>query len=57
MKRELTERLESLKKQLNYTNDALASNLENWERKEFEAIKVDYISEIESLEYRLKVCF
>jgi len=57
MKRELTERLESLKKQLNYANEALSSIIENWERKEFEAIKSDYIEEIASLEHRLATCF
>lgn len=57
MKRELNERLENLKKQLNYVNQALSSILENWERKEFEAIKAEYIEEIASLEHRFATCF
>jgi hypothetical protein len=33
------ETYESLIGQLNYCNDCLSKNLENWERKEYEAVK------------------
>ena len=56
MKTQLTEDLETAKKALNYTNEALNSNLENWERKEFEAVKIDLINDINSLEKRIAIC-
>lgn len=43
------ETLESLEGQLNYTNEALNNELENWERKEFEAIKKEYEFKIASI--------
>jgi hypothetical protein len=57
MKTQLTQDLKSAKNQLSYVNEALASNLENWERKEYEAVKADLIENINSLEYRLATCF
>lgn len=57
MKKQLTQDLESAKKQLSYVTEALASNLELWERKEYEAVKSDLIKNINSLEYRLATCF
>ena len=55
MKKELLEKLKSAKQSLNYTNEALNFNLENWERKEFEAVKIDLIKDIDSLEKRLNI--
>jgi hypothetical protein len=55
MKTQLTQDLKSAKGQLSYTNNALASNLENWERKEYEQVKQMLIEEIESLEFRIKL--
>lgn len=43
------ETLESLRGQLNYTQDALNSNLENWERKEFEVVKTEIEFKIQSI--------
>jgi hypothetical protein len=57
MKTQLTQDLKSAKNQLSYVNEALSSNLENWERKEYEAVKADLIENISSLEYRLATCF
>lgn len=48
------ETLESLIGQLDYINGALASNLENWERKEFEAIKLDAEFKINSINERIE---
>ena len=53
MMTQLTQDLTSIKNQLNYTNNALSSNLENWERKEFEQVKNMLLEEIESLENRI----
>ena len=55
MKMQLTQDLTSAQKQLVYTSNALSSNLENWERKEYEQVKQMLIEEIESLEYRIKL--
>lgn len=57
MKTQLTEDLKSSKNQLDYVNQALSSQLENWERKEYEAVRAELIETIESLEYRLSTCF
>lgn len=54
MKTQLIQDLASAKGQLNYTNGALASILENWERKEYQEVKAMLIEEIESLENRIK---
>ena len=56
MKKQLLQDLETAKKALNYTNEALNSNLENWERKEFESVKADFINTIKSLEKRIAIC-
>lgn len=53
MKTQLIQDLASAKGQLNYTNEALNSNLEKWERKEFQEVKAMLIEEIESLENRI----
>lgn len=55
MRRELTEKLESARGQLNYVNETLNSgfDFEAWEKKEYEAVKADLLEEIASLEYRL----
>jgi hypothetical protein len=53
MKTQLTEDLKSAKAQLSYTKNALSSNLENWERKEYEQVKQMLIEQIENLEYRI----
>lgn len=55
MKTILIEDLRTKKGALEYTNNALNSNLENWERKEFEQVKQSLIDEIESLEYRINI--
>jgi len=41
--------LESLKGQIKYSNKALNSNLENWERKEYTQVKNDACNELDSL--------
>ena len=56
MKNQLLQDLATAKKGLNYTNEALNSNLENWERKEFLAVKIDLINDINSLEERIAIC-
>lgn len=56
MKNQLLQDLATAKKGLNYTNKALNSNLENWERKEFEGVKIDLINDINSLEKRIEIC-
>jgi hypothetical protein len=56
MKKQLQQDLETAKKGLNYTNEALNSNLENWERKEFESVKEDLTNSINSLEKRIAIC-
>lgn len=43
------ETLECLTGQLNYTNEALSSELENWERKEFESVKKEIEFKINSI--------
>ena len=48
------ETLQSLIGQLDYCNTALASNLENWERKEFEAVKAEIEPKIQSINERLE---
>lgn len=48
------ETLESLTGQLNYTNEALSSNLENWERKEFAAVKSEIEFKINSINERIE---
>ena len=53
MKTQLTQDLLNAKGQLNYTNNALLSNLENWERKEFLQVKEMLLLEIKSLENRI----
>lgn len=53
MKIQLTQDLASAKRQLNYTQNALLSNLENWERKEFLQVENDLLETIESLENRI----
>jgi len=55
MKTILIEDLRTKKGALEYTNNALNSNLENWERKEFEQVKQSLINEIQSLEYRINI--
>jgi len=50
------EKLESLKGQLSYTKEALTNNLQNWERKEYETIKAEYIQEIKDLEDHIELC-
>ena len=55
MKMQLTQDLKSAQGQLDYTNNALSANLENWERKEYEQVKKMLIEEIESLEYRINL--
>lgn len=54
---ELTENLTSAKNQLSHVNEALDSNLELWERKEYETVKASLIEDIDSLEHRLQLCF
>jgi hypothetical protein len=54
MKTQLIQDLISAKKQLNYTNEALYSNLEKWEIKEFELVKISLLEEIKSLENRIE---
>jgi hypothetical protein len=54
MKTQLTQDLTNTQNQLNYTNNALTSNLENWERKEFEQVKKMLLLDIESLTNRIK---
>jgi hypothetical protein len=44
------EKLEALKGQLAYVNEALAHELENWERKEYLVIKSEYETQIEQLQ-------
>ena len=56
MKNQLLQDLATAKKGLNYTNEALNSNLENWEKKEFEAVKIDLTNDINSLEKRIAIC-
>ena len=56
MKIQLLQDLATAKKALSYTNKALNSNLENWERKEFEAVKIDLTNDINSLEKRIAIC-
>lgn len=56
MKSQLLQDLATAKKGLNYTNEALNSNLENWERKEFEVVKIDLTNNINSLEKRIAIC-
>ena len=48
------ETLQSLIGQLDYCNMALASNLENWERKEFEAVKAEIEPKIQSINERIE---
>jgi hypothetical protein len=55
MKTILIEDLRTKKGALESTNNALNSNLENWERKEFEQVKQSLINEIQSLEYRINI--
>jgi len=54
MKTQLTQDLKNAQGQLNYTNNALTSNLEAWERKEFEQVKEMLLSDITSLEMRIE---
>ena len=56
MEKQLLQDLETAKKGLNYVNEALNSNLENWERKEFEEVKNLLINDINSLEKRIEIC-
>ncbi len=51
------EELVSLNGQLNYVNEALEANLENWERKEYEQVKSELILDIENLENHIKNIF
>ena len=53
MKKQLLEDLQTAKNTLAYTNEALTTNLENWERKEFESVKNQLTEEIASLEIRV----
>jgi hypothetical protein len=53
MKKQLLEDLQTAKNTLAYTNEALTTNLENWERKEFELVKNQLTEEIASLEIRV----
>jgi hypothetical protein len=55
MKTILIQDLKTKKAALEYTNNALNSNLENWERKEIEQVKQSLINEIQSLEYRINI--
>ena len=48
--------LVSLKAQLNYVEDVLTNNLETWEAKEYNALKVDYIKEIKELTSHIEMC-
>lgn len=48
------ETLESLIGQLNYTNEALSSELEKWERKEYESVKEEIEFKINSINRRLE---
>tara|TARA_R110000782_G_scaffold239545_1_gene325962 strand:- start:81 stop:257 length:177 start_codon:yes stop_codon:yes gene_type:complete len=50
---QLQQDLKSVQSQLVYTNAALASNLENWERKEFTQVKEMLLAELESLNFRI----
>jgi len=54
MKTQLIQDLQSVNNQLVYCNEALNSNLENWERKEFEQVKEMLLLENESLTERIK---
>ncbi len=54
MKTQLIQDLNNTQKQLNYTNNALTFNLENWERKEFEQVKKMLLLDIESLTNRIE---
>ncbi len=55
MKNQLLQDLQSAKNQLIYCNNALNTKLENWEKKEFEQVKVEVLSNIESLEFRINL--
>jgi len=49
------EKLESLKHQLNYTNECLnQSDIKDWENKEYTNLKKDLISEISETEDLIK---
>ena len=50
------EKLESLKGQLSYTNKALDSDIEPWERREYLQIRDMYIIEIKELEDHIELC-
>ncbi len=50
------ENLESLKGQLAYIENALDSNLELWERKEFSIGKAECINDILFLEGHIEMC-
>jgi hypothetical protein len=54
MRNQLIQDLQSVNNQLVYCNEALNSNLENWERKEFEQVKEMLLLENESLTERIK---
>jgi hypothetical protein len=45
----------SLQGQLVYVNQALASSLENWERKEFETSQIELLNDIANWEERKKL--
>lgn len=55
MKAQLIEDLTSAKGQLEYVNGALASNLESWERNEYEQVRSSLTADIESLESRINL--
>lgn len=46
----INERLESLRRQLQYVNSILDCELQNWERKEYTELKHTYMEEIVALE-------
>lgn len=49
----LQERLQSLKGKLEYCKEALAKNLEQWERKEYEMVAAECQKDIEELQAHL----
>ena len=52
-----TEKLNSLKGQLNYAKDALTHDLELWERKEFSEMVSDYTVQIQEQEQFIASAF
>ena len=48
------EKLESLKRQINYCNNAINSDIDEWEKKEYRSLLTDLKNDVESIECSLK---